>query len=544
MAIEKIENSTERAANKTFFEGVRSLENRIKDRGFLGMRGSSPEHDLMVRKFDELNYVSAQLVNATPSEREKIEKQRLKAMQEAREAANQYMESKLKEKHVESISEWSGSRMGRNRLEGAADLIDMIDQEMQRLNQKNVTRQDADIDRPAVPQENQQFVRTEPQDMMQDVPQNNAPQNAPELEEQAPAEGGEQEMSEEEKRLQELHELQKKAQESEHEKDMMEIQPDPENPFDMDAWAVKLSSLPDEKPGDPDLAEQVARETAKCMSAIMINAQALQNEETLSDEQFRDKLQGLMNEGFEEFGGAFANVWDELVENKAKALGEYGQYKQYMQGMEEPSQNAPEMEERSQDAPEMNDLDLTVPSQETIEPEKNDLDLTAPAQETTEPEVGAAEPEKRPAGIPENYLDPQTYVDIMKEHDIKQNNMPYEFAKTGVLTMAGMMIAAKICQEKGETPDAVDFNNSAVDVLESREFKDIVNSVGGTGWPGLEKMQDLVLDGGNNLYAKFAQNRKHNLEEQKLQEEIKERAMADRELQNTKNLTNDRVLGS
>ncbi len=444
MATEKIENSTERAANKTFFEGVRSLENRIKDRGLLGLRGSSPEHDLMVRKFDELNYVSAQLVNATPSEREKIEKQRLKAMQEAREAANQYMESKLKEKKVESISEWSGSRMGRNRLEGAADLIDMIDQEMQRLNQKNVTRQDADIDRPAVPQENQQFVRTEPQDMMQDVPQNNAPQNAPELEEQAPAEGGEQEMSEEEKRLQELHELQKKAQESEHEKDMQEILPDPENPFDMDAWAVKLSSLPDEKPGDPDLAEQVARETAKCMSAIMINAQAMENEEALSDEQFRDKLQGLMNEGFEEFGGAFASVWDEMVENKAQALQGYDQLKQHMPGMEEPSQ----------DEPEMDDLDLTAPSQETIEPEKNDLDLTAPSQETTEPEVGAAEPEKRPAGIPENYLDPQTYVDIMKANDIKQNNMPYEFAKTGVLTMAGMMITAKICQEKGETPDA------------------------------------------------------------------------------------------
>lgn len=50
MAIEKIENTPERKANQTFFEGVKSLGDRIKDKGFLGLRGSSPEHDLIRNK--------------------------------------------------------------------------------------------------------------------------------------------------------------------------------------------------------------------------------------------------------------------------------------------------------------------------------------------------------------------------------------------------------------------------------------------------------------------------------------------------------------
>ena len=122
--------------------------------------------------------------------------------------------------------------------------------------------------------------------------------------------------------------------------------------------------------------------------------------------------------------------------------------------------------------------------------------------------------------------------------------MHWAAAQRGELSLLDLPDHDAGCQEKGKTLDATDFNNSAVDVLESREFKEIVKSVGGTGWPGLEKMQDLVLDGGNNLYAKYAQNRKHNLEEQKLQEEIKKRAMADRELQNNRTLSNDRVLES
>ena len=166
----KIKNDAEREANRAFYGAAAALERKLGDKGFAGMRGSSKEHKALMEKYEEMTAVSAQLVNALPRERQWLEELRLKKMEEAREAAMKYVDAKRKGRDISSFT--PGSRMGKNRYEGALDLIAQIDQEMERLRKKEeIQHQDADLDRPAVPQPEQTVIRQEaPEDELKKLP--------------------------------------------------------------------------------------------------------------------------------------------------------------------------------------------------------------------------------------------------------------------------------------------------------------------------------------------------------------------------------------
>ena len=495
MANEKIQNNAEREANRTFFQGVYALDANLKDKGFAGMRGSSREHELLVQKYDTLRERSAQLVNATPSEREQAEKNRRKAMKEAREAAQKYVDAKLQGRDVSSFK--PGSKMGRNRFQAALDLITQIDQEMERLHQMEaVSHQDAEVERPAVPQPEQTVIRN-------DAPENMHGEEAAEVPaEEAAAEeiadGAEAEDPELQAKRKDLEKLESMNKESERERTEAAIPPDPEDPFDMQGWADKLAAMPDEKPGDPVLAEEVAKESVKCVSALMLGESVLQDMGSFDDaspEQFHELLGAAMDQIHNNLD-EYANGWTSIMERKQALLEKY----------------PPSME---RDAPELNDQ---------------------AAPESPE--------EEKIAGIPDDYLDPQTYVEMMQENDITRKEMPYETAKTGVLNGVAMMINAQICRHSDEKPTAAEFNNSTIDILDSPEFGEIIENAGGTGWNALEKLQKRVMEGGNSLYGEYTQHRKHNMEREKAQEQQREQGARQRELQSEHKLENNRIMGA
>lgn len=437
----KIKHDAEREQNKAFFAAVNALGRKLGDKGFAGMRGSSKEHKALMEKYEKMTAVSAQLVNALPREREWLEELRLKKMEEAREAAIKYVDAKRKGRDISSFT--PGSRMGKNRYEGALDLIAQIDQEMERLRKKEeIQHQDADLDRPAVPQPEQTVIR---QDDPEDVPNTAANEIAPAVE----GEGGMgSEDPEEQKRREDLEKLEQMNKESERKRTEASIPPDPEDPFDMQGWSDKLNAIPSEKPGDPALEELIAKETVRCNLALLGLDDTKKEKGSLEGLDHTEFWAGLdvgVAQVEENLKGEFASAWTSIMEMKQGLLGQF------------------------------------PPTMQQEEPEKI-------------------------FGIPENYLDPQTHVDMMKKNDITSGAFTHEQAENGVLQHIAMLICATDCQQTGETPTPLEFNNMTIDLVESDTFGRFIEKNGGTDWDSLEKLQKRMVEDPKSIYDGFKQH--------------------------------------
>lgn len=76
----------ERDADQAFFSEIRSLNADLTDKGMFGMRGSSKEHQALVDAFENLNNRNVQITNADENNLALFEKNKKKAMEEARAA--------------------------------------------------------------------------------------------------------------------------------------------------------------------------------------------------------------------------------------------------------------------------------------------------------------------------------------------------------------------------------------------------------------------------------------------------------------------------
>ena len=150
--------------------------------------------------------------------------------------------------------------------------------------------------------------------------------------------------------------------------------------------------------------------------------------------------------------------------------------------------------------------------------------------EEAKPEVKAQEPAKPKYGdnyvlnsYGEDYLNPARYTETIRATEGTLGLLEYDTAKMMVLQTCALVINAKICEKSGYKPDLNEFNNSVVDMMDSKAFRKTVEEFGGTSIESLEKMQKSILnDGGKDLFGKFMQNADRVAKQESKNEKIKE----------------------
>ena len=197
---------------------IDAIGNDLEDKGFLGMRGSSKEHEKLVQAYHDMRYHSAMIVNAKENV-DRVEKGKIDAMTAAKLAAVEYIAKIRKDagKTDKDIDWRPKTPMGRKRFEAALGIIASVDKEMNRLF-------------PPLDPEAQQEVQQEKQ------------------QEQITSE-----------QLEQQNEIQQEK---------YTIKKDPDNPFDKQGWIDKLNSIPMDKPVDIEHIIKVVKETIKCMAAL------------------------------------------------------------------------------------------------------------------------------------------------------------------------------------------------------------------------------------------------------------------------------------
>ena len=135
-----------------------------------------------------------------------------------------------------------------------------------------------------------------------------------------------------------------------------------------------------------------------------------------------------------------------------------------------------------------------------------------------------------------NYLEASAYTETIKSFGGTLDGLDYDTAKTAVLQTAALVINARLCKMSGKKPDVREFNNTVVDMMNSKAFKKTVEDMGGDGIDGLVKMQQsLIADDGRDLFGKFMQNAEHISKQEQQFKKIREDAVLQRNSELGKN---------
>ena len=128
--------------DKKFNTDIGSLGEKLTDKGFLGLRGSSDEHKALVEAYSKVAKFADENVSnhkAGTRDYEEYEQKKLDLMEDARKAAKKYIEHILKEHGKTSVDDdWTPrTPMGKKRYKAAKALIEAIDIEEEFIRQKN-----------------------------------------------------------------------------------------------------------------------------------------------------------------------------------------------------------------------------------------------------------------------------------------------------------------------------------------------------------------------------------------------------------------------
>ncbi|WP_028509348.1 hypothetical protein [Ruminococcus sp. NK3A76] len=124
-----------------------------------------------------------------------------------------------------------------------------------------------------------------------------------------------------------------------------------------------------------------------------------------------------------------------------------------------------------------------------------------------------------------DYMNPQTYVDLMKNAQGKLETMSCDDAKTGTLKTMAMYINARAHLMKGdaEKPSYADFDTDTEEIMNSPSFKETVQDYGGTSVGALNRIADnAVKTGCKQFFGNFIQNLHHEKQREESFQKIKD----------------------
>ena len=268
----------ERKAHQTFFGAIDGLGKDLEDKGFLGMRGSSKEHEILVEAYHDMLHKSAMMVNAKENVKAK-EKAKIDSMTAAKLAAVEYINKIRKEagKTDKDIDWRPKTSMGKKRFEAALGIIASVDKEIDRM----------------------------------------APQQDPEKQQEV----------QQEKQQEQITEELEKQNEAKIEENT--IKKDPENPFDKQGWIDKLNSIPSNMPLNVQQIIKAVKETIKCMAALNalddLDKKGVPEDQRNADEfrTYLDKSTTTSYDALNEKANGINEQWEMTMEGKEEFLNEY-----------------------------------------------------------------------------------------------------------------------------------------------------------------------------------------------------------------------------
>ena len=269
----------QRKGHKDFLVEIDAIGKDLEDKGFLGMRGSSKEHEKLVQAYHEMRYRSAMIVNAKENV-DSVEKGKIDAMTAAKLAAVEYIAKIRKDagKTDKDIDWRPKTPMGKKRFEAALGIIASVDKEMDRLF-------------PPMDPEAQQEVQQEKQ--------------------------------------QEQITNEQLEQQNEIQQEKYTIKKDPDNPFDKQGWIDKINSIPSDKPMSAEQILVAIKETIKCMAALNV-LDDLDKKGVPEDQRDADEFRTYLDEAttttynaLSEKTNGIDEQWEMVMEGKEEALNEY-----------------------------------------------------------------------------------------------------------------------------------------------------------------------------------------------------------------------------